>query len=283
VFPALRVPWRMILGNHDYMMNAEAQIEHTHDKVHNPDGLWSMPARSYSFGYCVNSATEAVRNETATVNGALTNATVNIDFFGLDTNGVQLHVSRMYPDLPDTLAGFVEQLHTRLQGSQADWKIVFGHHPMYTQSKGHGDMGRSLRLSSSESTPVGSTASSGVGTSVNSGNSSGNDVEAPGNPSRRFFGLESVVNQGGVHAYFSGHEHVFQVSVEGALFRCGGRSWAMCGTCSVRLYWDAPYKSNEYCICGSTTRQPACTTSCAGPRARTPGTATACIGAGTKM
>jgi hypothetical protein len=204
----------MILGNHDYMMNAEAQIEHTHDKVHNPDGLWSMPARSYSFGYCVNPATEAVRNETATVNGALTNATVNIDFLGLDTNGVQLHVSRMYPDLPNTLSGFIGQLHTRLEGSQADWKIVFGHHPMYTQSKGHGDMGRSLRLSSSEDAHVDSVTSSGVGGAGSSGNPGSSGEKVAVGPGRRLYGLESVVDQGGVHAYFSGHEHVFQVSVE---------------------------------------------------------------------
>lgn len=208
--PSLRVPWRMLLGNHDYMWNVDAQIEYTHDKVHNADGLWSMPAKCYSFGYNVSAAGSdglgvtdgtgrvAELNNTISTTNQDNKHRISIEFFALDTNGVQAHVTQVHRKLPDTLVGFIDQLRTRLEGSTADWKIVFGHHPMYTQGKGHGDVGRSLRLpSQSEGSVANSTGTGGAG--------------ASGRSRHRRFGLEAVVSQGGAQAYFSGHEHVFQV------------------------------------------------------------------------
>ena len=176
----LQVPWKMVLGNHDYMKNPIAQIDYHSDSVNNQDKLWHMPSLSYSFSCHVRSHT---------THGMLT----RIDFHALDTNGCQRHVTRMFPALLNMLDGFITQLHSKLLGSNAQWRIVFGHHPMYTQGREHGNTGRHLRGSTDTTSPSA-------------------EVKV-GHPSavRRQFGLEDVLVDGAVQAYFSGHEHVFQV------------------------------------------------------------------------
>ena len=70
------------------------------------------------------------------------------------------------------MKGFIAQLHTKLEGSKADWKIVFGHHPMYTQGIGHGEVARCLRRDPVKHAYKPVTASS---SDINSDSSSSND------------------------------------------------------------------------------------------------------------
>ena len=110
--PSLQVPWHVALGNHDYRGNTQAQLDYT-----SRSRRWRLPARWYA------------RRERAP-DGA------TLDLFVLDTSpfiraylkdgGQKVKVAGQ--DTDAQLAWF-EQV---LAASTADWKIVVGHHPVYS-------------------------------------------------------------------------------------------------------------------------------------------------------
>jgi acid phosphatase len=107
--PALQSPWKVLLGNHDYRGNVEAQLAYAH---HSP--RWQMPARYWS--------------ETHALPGGATAA-----FYFLDTSpfiakyyGSNVRVEGQNPTAQ------LAWLDTALAASQAEWNIVIGHHPIYT-------------------------------------------------------------------------------------------------------------------------------------------------------
>ena len=116
--PALQVPWQVILGNHDYHGNCDAQLEYglAHPR-------WNMPARYFRQTHHIDGATTA-------------------DLFYLDTTPMiksywhsgktSAHVATQ--DVKKQLDWF----KTALANSQAQWKIVIGHHPIYSGGE-HGD------------------------------------------------------------------------------------------------------------------------------------------------
>jgi acid phosphatase len=119
--PALQVPWQVILGNHDYHGNCDAQLAYA--KTH---PRWNIPARYFVQTQPVDAAT-------------------TVDFFYLDTTPmVRSYYSPWFSektraqvitqDVPKQLAWFKAALSV----SSAQWKIVIGHHPIYSGG-GHGD------------------------------------------------------------------------------------------------------------------------------------------------
>ena len=116
--PALQVPWQVILGNHDYHGDCDAQI--AYGKTH---PRWKMPARYYV--------------QTEKIDAANT-----VDFFYLDTSPMvksyhtNVHTRReaATQDTGKQLAWF----KAALAASKAQWKIVVGHHPVYSGGE-HGD------------------------------------------------------------------------------------------------------------------------------------------------
>jgi len=97
----LNLPFYAVLGNHDYRRNEKAQVEYTFE---HPESRWKMPARYYSF---IRELPDGTR----------------IELFGIDTNTIET-------DDPQ-----LNWLSDALSLSAADWKIVFGHHVLY--SNGH--------------------------------------------------------------------------------------------------------------------------------------------------
>ncbi|MGC9269514.1 metallophosphoesterase [Acidiphilium sp.] len=111
---ALHRPWHVILGNHDYRGNVEAQIDYTR-----LSHRWQLPARYYT------------RTIAAPGGGA--------EIFYLDTSPF----IRKYAGTITNTAGQNPHaqrawLDAALTASTARWKIVIGHHPLYTALGGHG-------------------------------------------------------------------------------------------------------------------------------------------------
>ncbi|HXC35229.1 MAG TPA: tartrate-resistant acid phosphatase type 5 family protein [Candidatus Acidoferrales bacterium] len=119
--PSLRIPWHVILGNHDYHGNCDAQLAYA---LRSP--RWTMPARYYMQSHQIDHQTRA-------------------DFFYVDTTPMvkiyyrhefeeRIRANVITQDVPGQLAWF----KAALAGSKAQWKVVFGHHPIYSGGE-HGD------------------------------------------------------------------------------------------------------------------------------------------------
>ena len=119
--PSLQVPWHVILGNHDYHGNCDAQLAYA-----GRSSRWTMPSRYYRQTHHIDSETTA-------------------DFFYLDTTPmIKAYYRRVFvenvranvitQDVPGQFAWF----KAALSESRAQWKIVFAHHPIYSGGE-HGD------------------------------------------------------------------------------------------------------------------------------------------------
>ena len=121
---ALQIPWHDILGNHDYHGNCEAQLSY-----HDTQPRWNMPARYYLQSHALEGGVKA-------------------DFFYIDTSPMVKsyranHLMRpniVSQDVPAQLAW----LKAALAASAAQWKIVIGHHPIYSGGL-HGDTPELIR------------------------------------------------------------------------------------------------------------------------------------------
>ncbi len=112
---ALNCPWYVVLGNHDYRGNIQAEIEYT-----NISRRWEMPSHYFSKEIELEDGSRAL-------------------FVYLDTNPLndEYYEEEKYKDKvasQDTTKQ-LQWLDQTLANSTADWKIVTGHHPMYTGGK----------------------------------------------------------------------------------------------------------------------------------------------------
>lgn len=119
--PALQVPWYAVLGNHDYGGSAQAQIDYS-----KKSRRWTMPDRYFQIDQ--------------------TFAGGRADFFFIDTQRMK----------GETLLDMVTHLDAEMQlrwldealaSSPAQWKVVVGHHPVFSGGR-HGDsrfLGKSLK------------------------------------------------------------------------------------------------------------------------------------------
>lgn len=108
---SLHVKWYVVLGNHDYASNPDAQVAYT--KI---SSRWTMPARYYTKSFTIGKDS------------------VLMAF--LDTDAIEKELRGQAHDSVKYVAGAVEKqrqwLEALLASSNAKWKIVVGHHPLYT-------------------------------------------------------------------------------------------------------------------------------------------------------
>jgi tartrate-resistant acid phosphatase type 5 len=112
----LHCPWYVVLGNHDYHSNPQAEIDYT--KV---SKRWNMPARYYVKSFPVGKG-----------------STAYADFIFVDTSPLQdeyygeKHRSNIITQDTTRQLKWIDSV---LTVSKATWKIVVGHHAMYTGGK----------------------------------------------------------------------------------------------------------------------------------------------------
>lgn len=109
---SLHVRWYPVLGNHDYISNPQAQVDYT--KI---SSRWTMPSRYHSQIFRINSRSETVQ------------------IFFIDTDPMEKELRGNPPSEKYPEGGMGEQmvwLKNELADSKATWKIVVGHHPLYS-------------------------------------------------------------------------------------------------------------------------------------------------------
>jgi hypothetical protein len=188
--------------------NPQAQVEYTKSEL-NEGGYWQMPARNYSVHksnvhlYALD--TNGVQGKLAlallaAVLSALLAAVLSallatcclllvstmiislfIRSFALSLGSVR----RRFPGEQQELYRNIEKLESELDVSNAKWKIVFAHHPVYTKSREHGTLANCLREQEYFHKKRG--------------------VMAKG------YNLAQVLQKSSVDLYISGHEHVMQL------------------------------------------------------------------------
>jgi tartrate-resistant acid phosphatase type 5 len=121
--PSLMIPWYVALGNHDYHGDVGIQIAYTKTSTR-----WRMPARYYT-------ATESASPET------------RVELFCLDTcpflgeYRTEGSITRVQDQDP---AAQMIWLRNALAASTAPWKVVFGHHAVFSVGP-HGDSPELIR------------------------------------------------------------------------------------------------------------------------------------------
>ncbi len=115
--PSLRIPWYAVLGNHDYHGTPDAQIAYGRKSPR-----WRMPARYYTMTFPLDPA-----------------GTARADFFFIDTNPMirAYATDSAHHHLGENVRAQdvgkqVAWLRAALRQSDAAWKIVVGHHPLYS-------------------------------------------------------------------------------------------------------------------------------------------------------
>ncbi|WP_298225699.1 tartrate-resistant acid phosphatase type 5 family protein [Acidocella sp.] len=107
--PSLQTPWKVILGNHDYRGNVQAQLDYTR---HSP--RWQLPARYYT--------------EITALPGGATAA-----FYYLDTSPfIKKYYGTRVAVAGQNSKEQLDWLDAKLASSRAEWNVVIGHHPIYT-------------------------------------------------------------------------------------------------------------------------------------------------------
>jgi predicted MPP superfamily phosphohydrolase len=122
--PSLQVDWYPVLGNHDYKGSTQAEIDYT-----NISRRWRMTSHYYTFSKKINDS-------------------VSARFIFLDTPPLvdEYYKKAGYPDIiKQDSAKQLKWLKDVLSNSNEQWKLVFGHHPVYSASHKHGNTPEMIR------------------------------------------------------------------------------------------------------------------------------------------
>lgn len=123
---SLQIPWYVTLGNHDYGRSVQAQIDYS-----GISSRWKLPARYYSFEETIGESTKALF--------------VVIDsnpfiksYLAMDKENDELDSNSINDLRKQNTALQLKWLDSVLASSNAKWKIVAAHHPIYSGGE-HGD------------------------------------------------------------------------------------------------------------------------------------------------
>jgi 3',5'-cyclic AMP phosphodiesterase CpdA len=112
----LQCPWYVVLGNHDYHGNPQAEIDYSKQSKR-----WNMPSRYYVKSFMLNEPSASYA-----------------DFIFIDTSPLEddyyKEKNRENVVTQDTTRQ-LQWIDSVLTASKASWKFVIGHHSMYTGGK----------------------------------------------------------------------------------------------------------------------------------------------------
>lgn len=119
--PSLQTPWYASLGNHDYRGNPQAQLEYAGSSKR-----WRLPSRCYKIA-------------------GVDIGAPHLDLFILDTSPL-VNKYRTESDGPIRANVLTQDTRTQLAwldrelaASRAPWKLVAGHHPLFSGGSSHGN------------------------------------------------------------------------------------------------------------------------------------------------
>lgn len=121
---SLQVDWYPVLGNHDYKGSTQAEIDYS--KI---SRRWRLEAHYYTFVKKINDS-------------------ISARFIFLDTPPLvdEYYRGKGYPDVfTQDSAKQMIWLKDVLADSKEQWKLIFGHHPIYSASKTHGNTAEMIR------------------------------------------------------------------------------------------------------------------------------------------
>jgi 3',5'-cyclic AMP phosphodiesterase CpdA len=104
------------LGNHDYKGNVQAEIDYSQISRR-----WNMPSRYYAVHKKINDTTAA-------------------DFYIIDTSPFQTayYKTDEHKVVGQDTARQMRWIDSCITNSRSRWKLVFGHHPVYSSGSAHG-------------------------------------------------------------------------------------------------------------------------------------------------
>lgn len=105
--PSLKIPWHIVLGNHDHRGSTSAQIAYSRTS-----SRWRLPAEFYRHSEIIGGG-------------------VGVDFFFLDTTPLYQATRGLRKLWPFENEQY-DWLRRELAASKAEWKIVIGHHPVFS-------------------------------------------------------------------------------------------------------------------------------------------------------
>src|SRR5260221_1410158 len=117
---SLQVPWYVILGNHDYRGTGDPEAKLEYGRTH---PRWIMPARYYTKTFDITPAAK-------------------VDCFYIDTSPMVIaYQTEQYMEKVrgQDVDAQLQWLERALAASTAPWKFVFGHHPIYSSGRAHGN------------------------------------------------------------------------------------------------------------------------------------------------
>ena len=103
---SLMIPWHVTLGNHDHRGSVAAQIDYTKQSLR-----WHLPDTYYKHAEALSEGASA-------------------EFFLIDTEPIRRQYTSQRGRLP--INQQMVWLSRELSGSTAQWKIVVGHHPVFS-------------------------------------------------------------------------------------------------------------------------------------------------------
>ncbi len=114
-------PWYVVLGNHDYRGNPQAQIDYTQVSQR-----WNMPSPYYSKTFSIDEDSDQK---------------TDLLVLFIDTSPLvpeYQNETKYRATVAQDAATQLQWIKTQLAGSTAKWKLVVGHHPLYTSGKRYG-------------------------------------------------------------------------------------------------------------------------------------------------